>query len=234
MTGTGGQGGPPDGTGGEGDEDDESKGGKGKWIALVIVLLLIAGAVAFFLLSGDKDDNGNDSKGDGTQQDKDIGKATGELVNDGPIEFDKEYTTKLEGERTEARFTLDAPAGAIMTLEVSNDTASESGVYASFDSQGTNFSGFRVPPNGSDAKQVILDSDGAAQFELTFTEGPAEVHLQGGTRRSKMMRARAVTPGRPVRAHSRSRPDRAWPECSEVRTRPTTTRWISNRDLISP
>ena len=84
----------------------------------MIVLLLIAGGIAaYFLLSGDDDEGDVDGSGDDTGQETDIGDATGELTDDGKIEFDKEYTAALEGDRTEARYTVDAPAGAIMTLE---------------------------------------------------------------------------------------------------------------------
>ena len=41
---------------------------------------------------------------------------TGERVDDGPIEFDTTYEDALEETRTEARYTLDAPAGAIIAI----------------------------------------------------------------------------------------------------------------------
>lgn len=179
-------GGPP-GTPGGPDEDDDSKGGKGKWIALLIalliVLLLIAGGIAaFFLLSGDDDDGDSDvdGSGDDTGQETDIGDATGELTDDGKIEFDKEYTAALEADRTEARYTLDAPAGAIMTLKVANDAASTSGVYATFESQGDRYLEFRTAPGAEETEQVILAADGEAPFELIFTEGPAEFTFSVG------------------------------------------------------
>ena len=47
--------------------------------------------------------------------------------------FDTEYTDALEGDRTEARYTLDAPDGAIMAVRVANEEASERGVFATFE-----------------------------------------------------------------------------------------------------
>lgn len=163
---------PPAGT--DTDAEDESKGGKGKWIALVIVLLLIAGGVAaFFLLGGDDDEGDTDGTGDNTDQETDIGDATGDVVDDGPIEFDKEYTSTLEADRTERRYTLDAPDGAIMTVEVSNERASNAAVRAVFESEGNRFVDLRTEPGATESGQVILAAGDGAPFELAFTGGPA-------------------------------------------------------------
>ncbi|MEZ5350249.1 MAG: hypothetical protein R2714_13770 [Microthrixaceae bacterium] len=114
--------------GAPGEQGEEEKKGKGKLIAaLVIILLLVAGGIAAYLVFGGGDDDDEPATADSDQREEDIGDATGDLVNDGPIEFNKEYTTSLEADRTEARYTLDAPDGAIMTIEVSNDPASTSG-----------------------------------------------------------------------------------------------------------
>jgi hypothetical protein len=147
----------------------------------VIVLLLIAGGIAaFFLLSGDDDDGDVDGSGDDTGQETDIGDATGDVVDDGPIEFNKEYTSTLEGDRTERRYTLDAPDGAIMIVEVSNERASTSGVRAVYESAGDNFIDFRAAPGGAESGQVILAAGGGAPFELVFTEGPAKFTFKVG------------------------------------------------------
>lgn len=158
--------------------EDEGKSRKGLWIALVIILLLVAaGIAAFFIFGGDDDSEG---EGDGTETETDIGDATGDLVDDGPIEFDKEYTTALEGDRTEARYTLDAPAGAIMTVTIANQENSTRGVYTTFESAGQRFLGFRTEPGASMSETVILAAEGEAPFELIFTEGPAEFTFEVG------------------------------------------------------
>lgn len=169
------------GTPGGTPEDDDSKGGKGKWIALVIVLLLIAGGVAaFFLLSGDDDEGDVDGSGDKTDQETDIGDATGDVVDDGPIEFNKQYNSTLEGDRTERRYTLDAPDGAIMTVEVSNERASQAAVRTVYESAGERFVDLRAAPGAAESDQVILAAGGGAPFELVFTEGPAEFTFKVG------------------------------------------------------
>ena len=175
-TGTGVGGGMPAGDQGAPTPDGEQKSGKGKLVAaLVVVLLLIgAGVGAFVLLGGDDDDDEVATQSDEAGSNTDIGDATGELVDDGPIEFDTEYTDRLDGDRTEARYTLDAPNGAIMTLEVANVAESERAVYVTFESAGTQFAGFRVQPGAEQAETIILDDTGEATFDLIFTEGPAE------------------------------------------------------------
>ena len=172
-------GGPPHGSGGE----NETKGGKGKWVALAVVLLLIAGATAFFALGGDGDGDGDvavDVTTAGSSPETDIGDATGDLPDDGKIKFDKEYTDSLKGTRTEARYTLDAPAGAIMTLEVDNKAASTRGVFATLESKGDRYLGFRTAPGANETELVTLAADGEAPFELIFTEGPAEFTFKVG------------------------------------------------------
>ncbi len=163
--------------------EDEQRSGKGKLlaVALVVLLLIGAGIGAFVLLGGDDDGEvatASDDSGDGS--DADIGDATGDLVDDGPIEFDTEYRDRLEGDRTEARYTLDAPDGAIMTLEVANVAESERAVYVTFESAGDRFAAFRVQPGAEGTETIILDDTGAAQFDLVFTEGPAEFNFQVG------------------------------------------------------
>ena len=167
--------------GAPGEQGEEEKKGKGKLIAaLVIILLLVAGGIAAYLVFGGGDDDDEPATADSDQREEDIGDATGDLVNDGPIEFNKEYTTSLEADRTEARYTLDAPDGAIMTVEVSNDPASTNGVLMNYESEGERFANGRVQPGAAESQQVVLDSTGGAEFELAFTEGPAEFTFKVG------------------------------------------------------
>lgn len=115
---------------------------------------------------------------------RDVGSrpATTERTIDGPIDFDTSYDDTLEDERTEARYTFDAPDGAIMTLTVANDPASNRRVVVQLDSEGSRFEGLTVSPGATDSAEIILDHQGGAPFELTFLEGPAaytfEVALQ--------------------------------------------------------
>jgi hypothetical protein len=160
--------------------EGEQRSGKGKVVALVVVVLLLigAGVGAFVLLGGD--DDGDEVAVESDERDTDIGDATGELTDDGPIEFDTEYTDRLEGERTEARYTLDAPDGAIMTLDVANVAESERAVYVTFESEGERFAAFRVQPGAEGSETIVLDDTGGATFELIFTEGPAEFTFEVG------------------------------------------------------
>lgn len=175
-------GGPPAGAAGPDaqEPEDEQTSGKGKVIALVVVVLLLIGAGigAFVLLGGD--DDGDEVAADSNERESDIGDATGELTDDGPIEFDTEYTDRLEGDRTEARYTLDAPDGAIMTLDVANVAESERAVFVTFESEGEQFAAFRVQPGSDESETIILDDTGGATFELIFTEGPAEFTFEVG------------------------------------------------------
>ncbi|MDZ7676569.1 MAG: DUF6777 domain-containing protein [Acidimicrobiales bacterium] len=102
-----------------------------------------------------------------------IGGATQDQVDDGPIDFDTEYEDALEEDRTEARYTLDAPDGAIMTLEVANDPDSVRSVRTQFTSDGETFASFRTAPGAEESETIILDHEGGGQFELAFDEGPA-------------------------------------------------------------
>lgn len=157
------------------DPDAEKPAGKGKLIAALLVLALLVGAaVAFFALTGDDDEASTVDVSTDTTEAPDIGDATGTLVDDGPIEFNTTYDDSLSGTRTEARYTLDAPDGAIMTLKVANDAASTSGIYATFESSGERFAAFRTAPGATEEQIVILAHDGGAPFDLVFTEGPAE------------------------------------------------------------
>lgn len=160
--------------------EDEQKSGKGKVIALVVVVLLLigAGVGAFVLLGGD--DDGDEVATESDERDTDIGDATGELTDDGPIEFDTEYTDRLEADRTEARYTLDAPDGAIMTLDVANVAESEGAVFVTFESEGEQFAAYRVQPGAEEAETIILDDTGGSTFDLIFTEGPAEFTFEVG------------------------------------------------------
>ncbi len=153
-------------------EDESSGKGKLVLVAVLVLALIAAGVGAFFVLGSD-DDGGDDvAVADGPAPD--IGDATKDLVDDGPIEFNTEYRAALEGERTEARYTLDAPAGAMMTVRVSNTAPSQRPVFADFQSAGDQFAGFRVQPGADESEVVILDEAGDAGFDLIFTEGPAE------------------------------------------------------------
>lgn len=158
-----------------GQQGDQDKPKRGWLIALLIVLLLLiaAGVGAFFVLSGDDDADGGGGDDDGSSQETDIGDATGDLPESGKIEFDTDYEDKLEGSRTEAHYTLDAPDGAIMTLTVTNEKASKAGVFTTFESGGQRFASFRVNPGGTETATIVLDAQGGAPFELNFTEGPA-------------------------------------------------------------
>ena len=109
-----------------------------------------------------------------------IGAATGDVVDDGPIDFDTSYDDTLADTRTEASYTLDAPDGAVMTLHVSNDAASNRAVYATLASEGENYAGFRVQPGAEETQTIVLDHQGGAPFELTFTEGPAAYTFEVG------------------------------------------------------
>lgn len=175
ATGAAGVGGP----GEPGAEPQGQKKGRGKVIAVVVVLLLVGAVavvagIAFF---GGDDDEAVES---GPTTTVDIGDATGELTDDGPIEFDTEYTDALEGDRTEARYTLDAPDGAIMTLRVANEEASERGVLATFEADGERYVSLRVQPGAEESETVILDDTGGREFELIFTEGPAAFSFEVG------------------------------------------------------
>ena len=157
---------------GDGTGDEQGKSRKGLWIALVVILLLVAaGIAAFFIFGGDDDSEGD---GDDTEQDTDIGDATGDVVNDGPIEFNTDYTTTLEGDRTEARYTLDAPDGAIMTVQVANERESQASVRAIYETPEKRFADLSVNPGASDSGEVITAAGDAATFELVFTGGPAK------------------------------------------------------------
>ena len=94
-------------------------------------------------------------------------------VIDGPIEFDRIYEDRLEDERTEARYTFDAPDSAIMTLTVSNQSTSARRILAELRSQGGRFAHIAIPPGGAEEARIVLDHAGGAAFELVFTEGPA-------------------------------------------------------------
>lgn len=206
----------PNQPGGADQTGEESKGGKGRIIAIVVILLLlIGGGVAAFLASGGGDDDANsdsvESDSDANSGDKDIGSATGELVDDGPIEFDTTYSDALEETRTEGRYTLDAPAGAIMTLTVENEENSQRGVFVTLEAGGQRFASFRTAPGASESETIILDEQGADEFELVFTEGPAafkfDVALEtqddageGGDAGSDFESAFAVDPGQSVSA----------------------------------
>lgn len=194
----------------------DGKGGRGRIVAIVaIVLLLIGGGIAAFLVFGgdDGDSDSASSEGDGGADsgERDIGSATGERVDDGPIEFDTTYEDALEETRTEARYTLDAPAGAIMTLTVENEEDSQRGVFATFEADGQRYAAFRTAPGSSESETVILDDQGATEFELVFTEGPAafkfEVALEtqddaggGGDAGSDFDSAFAIDSGQSVSA----------------------------------
>jgi hypothetical protein len=184
---------------------------------VVIILLLIGGGIAAFLVFGGGDDDADSDSvssesGDGSSSgERDIGSATGEQVDDGPIDFDTIYEDALEETRTEARYTLDAPAGAIMTLTVENQEDSQSGVFATFEADGQSYAAFRTAPGTSESETVILDDQGATEFELVFTEGPAafsfEVALEtqddaggGGDAGSDFDSAFAIDSGQSVSA----------------------------------
>jgi hypothetical protein len=99
--------------------------------------------------------------------------ATQDRAIDGPIDFDVVYDDELADDRNEARYTFDAPDGAILTLTVENDRESVRGVFATLTSAGTRYAGFRTNAGATESAEIILDHAGGAPFELTLTEGPA-------------------------------------------------------------
>ncbi|MFV0318069.1 MAG: hypothetical protein ACK5O2_14050 [Microthrixaceae bacterium] len=164
-------------------EEDEKKG-KGKLIAvLVVLLLLVAGGIgAWLVFGGGDDDDSEQADSDPSPDDADSagGDATGELTDDGPIEFDTEYTVRLEGERIEARFTLDAPDSAIMTLEVSSLRESTQSLRTLLETPAAGrFVDISVAPGEEESEVVILDSQGGDTFELYFS-GTAEFTFRVG------------------------------------------------------
>jgi len=135
---------------------------------------------------------------------------TVDLVDDGPIEFDTSYEDALIEGRSEARYLLDAPDGAIMTFKVANQRDSERRVRLEVFSEGDGYLSFRINPGATEEATIVLDHDGGAQFELMFDEGPAayafEVELavqddagQGGDAGEEFDTAFPIAPGQPVR-----------------------------------
>ena len=157
---------------------EEKKNGRGKLVAItLLILLLAAGATGAVILLSGNDDN-VESSTDSNEQDGPggggIGGATKDLVDDGPITFDKEYQDALEAGRTQAHYTFVAPDSARLALTVANDKASSASVYVTLESRGDRFAGFRVKPGADEAKTIYLKADGGAPFDLRFTEGPAK------------------------------------------------------------
>lgn len=165
---------PVDPTLADADEDEEAEGNGKRNAIIAIVLLVIAALIAaWFIWGGDDSDDDDVSTEQTEDSEEDIGDATGELVDDGPIEFDTVYNDRLEDTRTEARYTLDAPDGAIMTLTVSNDEASTRGVFAVMEFEGSRFLDMRTQPGATESDVVAIARNEGGEFDLIFTEGPA-------------------------------------------------------------
>lgn len=99
--------------------------------------------------------------------------ATVDMVDDGPIEFDTVYNDTLTSDRNEARYLLDAPDGAVMTLRVANARESERRVFVELFSEGSTFASNRIDPGADGEFEIVLGHAGGAPFELMFSEGPA-------------------------------------------------------------
>ncbi|MFP3905728.1 MAG: DUF6777 domain-containing protein, partial [Acidimicrobiales bacterium] len=99
--------------------------------------------------------------------------ATEERQVDGEIELNREYEDSIEDDRNEARYTFDAPDGAVMFLRVDNDDDSVRRVHTQLSADGSRYASFRTNPGDSNEERIVLDHDGGTTFELVFTEGPA-------------------------------------------------------------
>lgn len=116
------------------------------------------------------------SRGDADRADgvEEVGSATRDLVEDGPIEVNTTYEDRLLPERTDARYLFDAPDGAIMTVRVVNQRDSVRQVRTSVVSSGESYVSFRTAPGAEETGRIVLDHAGGGPFELLFDEGPAE------------------------------------------------------------
>ncbi len=97
-----------------------------------------------------------------------------DLVDDGPIDFDTEYEDSLIEGRGQARYFVDAPDGAIMTVRVENRRDSESTVDVSVESRGSTFASTnRISQGATWEETIVLDHQGGGEFEVIFSRGPA-------------------------------------------------------------
>ncbi len=99
--------------------------------------------------------------------------ATQERQVDGPIELDRTYDDSLEDDRTEARYTFDAPDSAVLTVRVANDGDSVRRVRAQVDSGSSSYINQSIQPGDVMEERVVLDHEGGGPFEIRFSEGPA-------------------------------------------------------------
>ena len=110
----------------------------------------------------------------GSLGDLDRSAGTTDLVDGEEIELNTEYEDVLADERPEARYLVDVPDGAIVTLRVENDRESDSNVTAELVSEGDRIMRMnRINPGGSEEETYILGHDGGREFELMFSGGPA-------------------------------------------------------------
>ncbi len=101
------------------------------------------------------------------------GPPTAPVANDGPIEFDTLIEDELTESRNEARYTMDVPDSAILTITAENQRESIGSVRFILSKAGDRFSDFTLAPGADEQDVVVLAADGGGPFELSATGGPA-------------------------------------------------------------
>ncbi|HSL57994.1 MAG TPA: DUF6777 domain-containing protein, partial [Acidimicrobiales bacterium] len=103
-----------------------------------------------------------------------------DVVDDGPIDPNEEYDTSLEDDRVDARYTVEIPDGAVVTLTVANNATSVRRVAVTLSEPGTQYLFFRVAPGEEETAEVVFDHEGGTVLDLAFTEGPAAFTFEVG------------------------------------------------------
>ena len=110
----------------------------------------------------------------GSLGDLDRSAGTTDLVDGEEIELNTEYEDVLAEERPEARYLLDIPDSAVVTLRVENDRESDSNVTAELRSEGDRIMRHRrMSPGAMEEERYVLGHDDGREFELLFDGGPA-------------------------------------------------------------
>lgn len=106
--------------------------------------------------------------------------ATQEIGEDREIEPNTLVEDQITEARPEARYTVEIPGGAIITLSVANERESLRALHLAIGIPGEPLDTFRVSPGVEEELTYVLDHDAGGIYEVVITEGPAAFALEVG------------------------------------------------------
>ncbi len=98
---------------------------------------------------------------------------TRELTMAGDIDVNTRVQGEVGSAQAELIYTFEAPAGARLEIQASNDRASVAGFSVELLSAGRHLTFFRVSPGGSESVPLTLSHEDGGEYELIIGEGPA-------------------------------------------------------------